>query len=481
MDPSTLLLGTIIAYNLLLLGIGWWASKRTHDGDDFYLGGRGLGPWVASLSSAASSSSAWTLLGVSGAAYTWGLSAFWLLPACFLGFAFNWLVLARPLRKLAHETGAVTIPELLADGMPAKWARAFVVSASLIILLSLLVYVASQFQAAGKTFAETFDLDSSTAVILGGTVVLVYTMCGGFWAVSVTDMLQGLVMVAAAILVPTVALISVGGWDGMLAGLAAANAGLDTDLMAWTRGAGGAGVFGFLIGTFGIGLGYPGQPQVVNRFMAMSEGASIRQGTAISLVWALLIYSGMLLAGWCARGVLEPLADGEDALLGLTQSLFSPVVAGIIIAAILSAIMSTADSQLLVCGSTVAHDLPNRPAKRKVLLDRLAVVGLAIAAMVAALNVQQSIFDTVLFAWSALGAAFGPLLLVRVRQGPVRPGAAFASLWAGFSCSLFWPLLPHSGFGVYELVPAFGLAWLIARAGTIPGSHGTLLRHSRAS
>ena len=453
---------TLVVYKVLLLGIGFWASRRSTNDAEFYLGGRGLGPWVAALSSAASSSSAWTLLGVSGVAFAQGISAIWLLPACMGGFLLNWLVVARPLRREAERTGAVTLTEYLAEGSPPKLHRAYVVSASLVILASLLIYVASQFQAAGKTFAETLDMEFSTAVIVGGTVVMVYTMSGGFWAASITDMIQGLVMAAASIAVPLVALIEVGGFEELWIGLG--NAG-ELYVDPW-RGKHGWTLLAFLIGTLGIGLGYPGQPHVVNRFMALRSEKDIRSGTWISIVWGLVIYIGMLLAGLCGRVLVASMEDGEKILIRLTTDLFSPVMGGIILAAILSAIMSTADSQLLVCGSTVSYDLPKGKGKRRVLLNRLTILGLGSAAVFAAIHLSASIFDSVLFAWSGLGAAFGPLLLVRLAGKKVAPAWALASLWTGFLVTLAWaPIKPMAG-GLYELVPAFGAAMICVLLGT---------------
>jgi len=456
MSDTAALITTLVVYKILLLSVGFWASKRSTNDAEFYLGGRGLGPWVAALSSAASSSSAWTLLGVSGVAFTQGISAIWLLPACIGGFLLNWLVVARPLKREADRTGAVTLTEYLAEGSPPKMHRAYIVSASLVILSSLLIYVASQFQAAGKTFAATLDMEFSTAVMIGGAVVMVYTMSGGFWAASVTDMIQGLVMAAASIAVPLVALIEVGGVQELWTGLEHAG-GIYTD--PW-RGKHGWTLAAFLVGTLGIGLGYPGQPHVVNRFMALRSEKDIRLGTWISIVWGLIIYIGMLFAGWCGRVLVTSMDDSEKILIRLTTDLFSPVFAGVILAAILSAIMSTADSQLLVCGSTVAYDLPKRKGSRRALLNRLTILGLGCAAIVAAIYLSASIFDSVLFAWSGLGAAFGPLLLIRLSGRKVSPAWALASLWSGFLVTLAWvPLKPMVG-GLYELVPAFAVAML---------------------
>ena len=462
MGSTAALLTTLFAYHLLLLGIGFWATRRTRDGEDYYLGGRGLGAWVSALSSAASSSSAWTLLGVSGAAFTHGLSAVWILPACLGGFALNWFVVAGPLRRLAAESGAVTLTEVLTAGFPAQWKRVAVVSASVIVLLCLGTYVSSQFQAAGKTFAEILEVDPALAVLAGGGVVLLYTMVGGFWAVSVTDLVQGLVMAVASVAVPVAALLAVGGPAGMFDGLGA----VEGDALDPWRGMGGLAALGLVVGTLGIGLGYPGQPHVVNRYMALRDEAALRRGRAIAMGWALLIYLGMLVTGWCGRVLVEQLGDGEVVLLRLTTDLFPAAVAGVIVAAVLSAIMSTADSQLLVCGSTVAHDLPHRAARGRIGLDRLAVTGLSLAAIVAAIQVQETIFNTVLFAWSGLGAAFGPLLLVRLLRGPVRARWALASMWLGFATTLVWFFTPALKGALYELVPAFALAAIPAWIGS---------------
>lgn len=460
------LLITLGVYMLLMLGIGAWASRRSSSDADFYLGGRGLGPWVAALSAAASSSSAWTLLGVSGAAFTYGLSAFWILPACLGGFLLNWLVLAKPMRKASAASGSVTVTEFLASDADPKWRRAFVVSASVIILLSLMVYVASQFQAAGKTFAETLDIDFVKAVLIGGAVVLLYTLSGGFWAASVTDMVQGLVMAAASVALPVVALVKVGGLGAMHEGLAA----LDPAFVDFWRGNYGWAAVAFIVGTLGIGLGYPGQPHVVNRFMALRNDEDIRRGTWISIVWALLIYCGMLLTGWCGRVLLSSVGDDEAMLLRLTTEIFPPVVAGVIVAAVLSAIMSTADSQLLVCGSTASYDLPKkRPqggSRQHVKLDRLAVLGLGGAALIAAITIKDTIFSTVLFAWSALGAAFGPLLLLRIAGRRVATPWALAAMWSGFAVTMVWYNTPVLKGTIYELIPSFAIAMAIAWRGS---------------
>lgn len=465
MGGAAALLGTLVVYKLLLLGVGAWAARRNRDDADYFLGGRRLGPWIAAISAAASSSSAWTLLGVSGKAYADGMAAIWLLPACWCGFAINWWLVAPRLRREGLRTGAVTLTEYLAHDSPPRWRRALTVLASVLILASLLLYVASQFQAAGKTFAEIAGFDFRDAVLVGGGVVLLYTLVGGFWAVAVTDLIQGLVMAAVCLLLPLAGLALAGGPGGLVEGLRAAGATAGRDLFDPWAGGGGAAALGLLVGTFGIGLGYPGQPHVVNRFLAIRSDDDVRHARAISLAWAALVYSGMILAGWCARAVLAPLADPEGALLALTAHGLPAIASGVVVAAVLSAIMSTADSQLLVCGATVAYDLPGRRGAPRLGWNRAAVLGIGVGALIAALYLDETIFRTVLFAWSALGAAFGPLLLVRLLRGPVRPGWAFASMATGAAVSVAWHLTPALKTALYELVPAFAAAGLLALAG----------------
>lgn len=472
MSESTAILVTLVVYKLALVGIGLAANRRTVDAADFFLGGRKLGAGVAALSASASSSSAWTLLGVSGAAYAWGLSALWIVPACVGGFALNWYVLAPRLRRHSAAEGSLTVTEVLAGPGRDSAARAIRLLASTIVLVSLMTYVASQFQGAGKTFAETFDMSNTSAVLLGAGIVVLYTILGGFWAVSVTDTLQGLVMAFAAVALPIGALAKVGGPGALADAMGQVQV---AGYLEWTRDLAGPAAFGFVFGLLGIGLGYPGQPHVVNRFMALRDESSVVAGRRIAMSWALVMYVGMIVVGWSARVLLPELADKEVAFIGTTRDVFPPVVAGIMIAAVLSAVMSTADSQLLVAASAVAHDLrpadetiDPRIAPAKMLgRSRLVVLGLSVLAVVAALVGSKEIFSRVLFAWSAMGNAFGPLLLVLVLGRPVVPRMRLASIAVGFSLSVaaYWhPAL--SGTAAERVLPfvvAFAIAWWGAR------------------
>ena len=450
-SSHTAILLTLVAYKLVLVGLGLWAQRRTQTGTDFFLGGRQLGPWVAAISASASSSSAWTLLGVSGAAYQWGLSAVWLFPACVGGFVLNWFLVAPALQRASHRTGALTVTELLAGAH-----RGVRTLASLIILVSLCTYVAAQFQGAGKAFNETFGWSVEHSILLGSAIVVLYTLLGGFWAVSLTDTLQGLLMAGTAVVLPVAALMTIG--PGALF------ADAPDGYLSLTRNMAPAAAVGFVGGLFGIGLGYPGQPHVVNRFMALKDQDAVRAARTIALTWAVIVYGGMLVLGWAGRVLLTDLADNEVVFVAATQALFPPVVSGIMLAAVLSAIMSTADSQLLVAASSVTHDL-GLGQKRLVTNARLVIALLSGCAVIAALYGPSSIFNRVLFAWSAMGAAFGPLLLVTLLRGPVPPARSMVAMAVGFAMSVAAYSVPWAKGTALERVLPFVVALLIAATG----------------
>lgn len=451
---------TLVVYLVVLLTIGVWAQQRVGNTADFHLAGRRMGPVVAALSASASSSSAWTLLGVSGAAWAWGLQALWLVPAIVSGFFINWVFIAPRLQPASHASGALTLVEFLAQGSDAANERRLRAWGALIILFCFTFYVASQFQAAGTAISTALPISSVGAIMVGAAIVIAYVFMGGFWAASVTDALQGLMMLFVAIVLPVVALVAVGGPAGLASGLAALEepallrlVGQPDLLLAML----------FVAGLFGIGLGYPGQPHVVNRFMALRDHGEIRFARVIALSWATVIYVGMVVLGWSGRVLLPELADAESVLLELAVDLLPPLLGGLIAGGVLAAIMSTSDSQLLVAGSAVSHDL--RRGRISLATDRAVIVLLGIAAVALALWFPASIFDRVLFAWQALGNAFGPLLVVLLFRGSVRPPYRLAAMLTGFGLTVAISFLPQApGNAVERLVPLF-IALLIALAG----------------
>ncbi len=465
MNRETIILVTLIGYKVLLIVIGFWASKRTKTSEDFFIGGKTLGPWVAAVSSSASASSAWSLLGVSGAAYIMGLPALLLFPAVVGGYIFNWLWLAPRIRKVGNSTGAITLTELLAG--KGDWTKPIAVICSVTIVFSFAFYVAAQFQAAGGTFSSSFGMSTESAIITGTLIILVYTLLGGFWAVSVTDTLQGLLMAAVAIILPIFALYEVGGISELLKSLpivySANQLSISGDFYGWMG-------FAFVIGMLGIGLGNPGQPHVVNRFMAIQNDSDMRLAKVIGIAWPTLVYGGMLLLGLCARVLMPSQDNHEQVLFDVTTLLFHPIVAGIIIAAVLSAIMSTADSQLLVSASSMSYDLhKSQNASKSLMWSRITVAAMCIFSLLIALYAPEAIFTRVLFAWAAIGAAFGPLLIVLMLGYQVPGKIRFLSISLGFSLTVVLSWQPNSPGDILErVIPfalAFGIAWLGKKKG----------------
>jgi len=465
---TTSVLVTLVVYNAILIGVGLWARGRNQNVNDFFLAGRGLGPWVAAISASASSSSAWTLLGVSGAAYAWGVPALWLFPSTVGGFVLNWVWVAPRLRKLAGEEQAVTLSEVVAPATIGASRKIILRVAALIIVFCFTFYIASQFEAAGKAFESVFELSKQNSILIGAAIVLVYTLLGGFWAVSVTDSVQGILMAVAAVVLPVAALGAVGGFGALAEGLAAAG-----DIGSPIGGGILVGVF-FVLGLMGIGINYPGQPHVVNRFMALKDGQALSQGRIIAISWAVIVYSGMLLLGLCARVLFADLGDSEQVLFKVATELLPGVIAGVMLAAVLSAIMSTADSQLLVAASAISYDwnLADREKEAGLSGTRSTVVVVLIMATVLALVWRADIFSRVLFAWSAAGSAFGPILIMRLLGRSVSAGATLAAMLAGFGLTVIISFFPNApGDAAERLVPFF-IALGIAAAGTrktVPG------------
>ncbi len=462
MDRTASVLITLVVYNALLIGVGLWARNRNRDVQDFFLAGRGLGAWVAAISASASSSSAWTLLGVSGAAYAWGLPALWIFPSTVGGFIINWTWIAPRLKVLAAKEQAVTLSEVVAPKQIGDMRKLILRCAALIIVFCFTFYIASQFEAAGKAFESVFGLSKQNSILIGAAIVLVYTILGGFWAVSVTDTIQGLLMSVAGVVLPIASLVAVGGFSGLSEGLdAVGNAGSPI-------GPGFAVGFFFVMGLMGIGLNYPGQPHVVNRFMALRDDRALRQGRIIAISWAVLVFAGMLTLGLCARVLFADLGDSEQVLFKAATELLPAVIAGIMLAAVLSAIMSTADSQLLVASSAISYDwnLADRHAEAGLTGTRRTVFAVLVMATVLALVWRADIFSRVLFAWSAAGSAFGPILIMRLLGRSVSAAATLAAMLTGFGLTVIISFFPNApGDAAERLVPLF-IALGIAAAGS---------------
>ena len=434
MSDTTIVLMTLIAYKIVLLGVGWWASKRVSDESDFFLAsggeGGGLGAWTAGLSYAASTSSAWVLLGFTGLVFTKGAVGLWLVPGIFGGYLLTWLVMGPKLNAETATKGHITIVDFITEGMDGPLKRATGLLCAGLILFCFVFYISSQFQAAGNALDEVFGLGMAEAVILGAVVIVAYCLLGGFWAASMTDALQAGVMMLACILVPVATVMAAGGVGGVMDTLHAAE---HHDYFSFTNGAAGMAGVGVAMGLFGTGLGALGQPQLLNRIMAVRTQAERKKAAAITIGWGVIIYTGLICLAFAGRA-LQVDTGGESLFFAAAQNYLPSVLAGVVIAAVLSAVMSTVDSLLLAAASAVSHDsgIKYKTPKEALLFGRLAMVGVAVIAVFLTLFLPQEIFSRVLFSWVALGAAFGPVLLVSCLGGRVRDAYKFAAIGAGF-------------------------------------------------
>ncbi|MDM7983119.1 MAG: sodium/proline symporter [Maricaulis sp.] len=457
---STTILITLVLYKLLLVGVGIWASRRSTSESDFLVAGQGLGPWVSGLSYAASTSSAWVLIGFTGFVYANGLSALWMIPGIWGGYITVWLLFGPRLRAETEAKGHVTLTDFLVADLGGPMRRAIAWTATAFIVFCFVFYIAAQFGAAANAFSSQFEMGRLEAVLVGSTIILVYSLLGGFWAVSLTDTIQGALMAVVAILLPTAAFLASGGFGG----LAEAIAQTPASYQSITGGLAPHLFLGFVLGVWGVGVGALGQPHLLVRLMAVKDEAARQRGFAIAMAWAVIIYIGMTTLALSARALLGEGATGESLFYQLAADLLPPVIAGIVIAAVLSAIMSTVDSILLSAAAAISHDtgLAARRPRLAVLFARLAMVLIAVIAVWLTLSVPASVFSRVLFAWAALGAAFGPIVLVKVLGRSPSASAVWWAMVSGFALTVFFNALG-------QMPEQSGLVEMLRQLAILPG------------
>lgn len=465
MTDNTLTISlTFVFYILMMLFLGYVAYKRTSNLSDYILGGRNLGPLPSALSAGASDMSGWLLLGLPGAAYASGMDSIWIAVGLLVGTWLNWLLVARRLRMYSlNANDSLTLPAFFENRFHDETHVLRVVSA-FFILLFFLFYTSSGLVAGGKLFETVFALDYKIAVVIGTVAVVSYTFFGGFLAVAWTDVVQGLLMFAALLIVPIMAIQADGGWAAMSQAVELKSPEM---LDPFTNGKGEAiGLIG-IISLLGWGLGYFGQPHVLARFKAIRDEKDIPMARRIAVIWSGLGLFGAIMVGFAAIGFFEtPLEDGEKAFMLLVNALFHPVIAGILLAAILAAVMSTADSQLLVSSSALAEDFYKAIFKKEatdnelVWVGRFAVIGIAVIACVLALNPDSQVLALVSYAWAGFGAAFGPALILALYwRGMTRLGA-LAGIVIGGTTVVIWGNISGGIFDLYEIVPGFLFATL---------------------
>ena len=482
-------IGIIIAFALyfvLVLGIGYYFYHRTHSMEDYVLGGRELNPYVSAMSAQASDMSGWLLLGLPGAIFVAGLGEIWIGIGLAIGSYLAWLFVAKRLRVYSEKCGnALTVPEFFSNRFRDEKGYLRLVS-SIVILVFFTFYVTSGFVSGGNVFISIFgDIDYKVAVLITASIIVVYTFMGGFKAVCWTDFVQALLMLIAIIVVPLAALGQIdGGWGHMVD---IVNSEVDHfTSLGWD--AGEPLTFIVLVSCLAWGLGYFGMPHIIVRYMAISKPEEVKVARRVGTAWIIIALTGAALIGmighaWAvSNGVV--ITNPERIFLEIIGSgLFVSVIAGVLYAALMAAVMSTADSQLLVASSAITNDLYAKYAKgdasdeKLMWISRGVVVAVAIIAAIFALDENSSIMNLVSFAWSGFGAAFGPIMILALFWKRINAKGALAGMLTGFIMDVVWNTFFNAGgiipgllkvdwcvwnSGLYELLPAFILAFVAA-------------------
>lgn len=446
-------------YLLLMMFIGAYYYHRTHNMSDYILGGRKLGPWVTSMSAEASDMSGWMLMGLPGFAYVAGLNAIWIALGLALGTWANWAFVAKRLRKYTElANNSLTLPDFFQNRFHNKNDALRIISA-IFILIFFIIYTSSGFVAGGKLFHTVFNIPYEYALFLGAFVIVFYTFAGGFLAVCWTDFIQGVMMFIAIIIVPVFAMLMLGGFSNSFSAMQLMTPHVFNPFIKPDNTHMG---FIEIISLLGWGLGYFGQPHILVRFMAIKASSELKQASHIAMTWVIISLSASVLVGMVGKIFLTSTLNGsatETVFLVLTNDIFPPFIAGLILSAVLAAIMSTASSQLLVAASAFAQDFyktvirkPTNP-KELVWIGRLSVIIIASIAVFVGMNPQSLILDMVSYAWAGFGASFGPALLAALFWRRTTNLGVIAGILVGGITVIIWK--HFAIWGLYEIVPGF--------------------------
>lgn len=454
--------GAFVAYLVLLLGIGALSARFSSAGiGEFFVGGRRMNRLVVALSAVVSGRSAWLLLGVTGMAFVNGASALWACVGYTVAEAVLFFTYARRLRRFAGIHDSITLPDFFATRFGDRDGR-LRLTLAVVILLFMVSYVAAQFAGGGKAIAASFGLSNLAGVLLTAGIVLVYTTLGGFLAVSVTDALQAFFMLFGLLVLPLMAMADAGGWGAVSAQLQAHDgAFLDPFALA----------FGAFLGLVGIGLGSPGNPHIIVRYMSIAEERQLVFAGVVGTFWNVVMGAGAVMIGLVGRAFFAdasalPASDTENLYPVLAQQHLHPILFGVVVASVFAALMSTADSQLLVAGSTVVRDFYQKvvkagqeiPERTLVLYSRVVVAALVGVALVMGAVAEQLVFWLVLFAWAGLGASLGPTMILALYWRRTTRAGIFAGLAGGALTTVVWYFTPALKARLYELIPAFAVS-----------------------
>ncbi len=472
---QTLILLAIAVYLGFMIWIGWRYSKKNDTVDDFYLGGRKLGPFVTAMSAEASDMSSWLLMGLPGVAYLTGLAeASWTAIGLAVGTYLNWLIVAKRIRRYSHQLGAITVPQFFSK----RWGderNLLSAIAAVVIIIFFIPYTASGFSACGKLFSTLFGVDYFPAMLVSAAVIVLYTVLGGFLAASFTDLIQSIIMTVALVVVLGFGVSQAGGMDAVLS-----NAQSMVGYLSFTNihdpATGGSNPYSFLTicSLLAWGLGYFGMPHILLRFMAIEDEEKLTLSRRVASIWvvismAVAIFIGVVGSAMTRARALESLTDAETIIVRISSliSQYGPLaalLAGVILAGILAATMSTADSQLLAASSSVSQNLGaeflklDLSGKKGMVMARGTMVVIALIAAVLARDPNSSVFRVVSFAWAGFGAAFGPTMLFALFWKRSNKWGALAGMVTGGVMVFVWKfaIAPMGGaWAIYELLPAF--------------------------
>ncbi len=471
------------AYLLFMIVIGVWCMKQTTGADDYFLGGRGLSGPVAALSAQASDMSGWLLMGLPGAVYALGTGQAWIAIGLGLGTIANWLIVAKPLRSYTIvANNSMTLPEFFGNRYHDKKKILLGISSAIVVIF-FLVYTASALASGGKLFNTVFGIDYHLAMLIGAAVILVYTFMGGFLAVCTTDFVQGSMMFIALLIVPIVAWGYVSGSFEDLLMQSGVQSGHYLSLM---YNGDHPITLVEIVSNLAWGLGYCGMPHILVRFMAIKNEKELKKSSAIAITWVAISLSLAVIIGLVGRAFLMPEILGETAGAASAESVFVemikkvfmeylplPFIGGLFLCGILAAIMSTADSQLLVCSSSVSADIykdilnPKASDKAVLKIGRITTVAVAVLAIFIAWNPESSVMDLVSNAWAGLGAAFGPLVIMSLFWKRANLPGAITGLISGAATVIIWDYIPLVGgqtlgkaTGLYSLLVGFIISLL---------------------
>ncbi len=485
MGETAQIMITMVIYMVAVIGIGVAFARRANKNSEaYFLGGRTLGPWVTAMSAEASDMSGWLLMGLPGVAYWCGIAdATWTAIGLAVGTYINWLITSKRLRRYSEKAGnAITLPEFFSNRFHEK-SKVVMTIAALFILIFFTVYAASCLVTCGKLFSTLFGLDYIPMMIVGAVFVLIYTIIGGFLAESVSDFMQAIVMIVALIVIVVVGTISAGGLGavidnaksipGFFEFFGTATPVTVDGVQQVVNGEpqfGAAGNYGFLniISTLAWGLGYFGMPQVLLRFMAIRTEHELTRSRRIATVWVIISLVVAVFIGVVGRtlypDVLTTASSSENVFILLSTNLLPPLVAGLVMAGILAATISSSDSYLLIAASAFSKNIYQGLLRRKasdkqvLIISRITLLVITAIAIVIALDENSVIFTIVSFAWAGFGATFGPLMLLSLFWKRINRAGAIAGMIGGGSMVFIWNLLirPLGGmWDIYELLPAF--------------------------